>query len=234
MTEADSSESAGSEKLVDDYEFLDFNNGGLFVQWKCDLHEECTFAVGDSDFCPCGSTIMILTESSLLKWPVENPESGDVCDCDDDFCEHAIDIKKDYDKLEEGLIVNAMWPFEGNHFYAGRILRLKKTEYYPKAKEREAMRKLQFYKNRKQSVKSQKDKFKNFTSDHYYGFDPKSLSIHMNPESLRAKESNKLIKVEKENIRKRKGSDATFEHIMKISRMNEQIKWLRNELNKTS
>ena len=32
MTEADSSESAGSEKLVDDYEFLDFNNGGLFVQ----------------------------------------------------------------------------------------------------------------------------------------------------------------------------------------------------------
>ena len=59
------------------------------------------------------------------------------------------------------------------------------------------MRKLQFYKNRKQSVKSQKDKFKNFTSDHYYGFDPKSLSIHMNPESLRAKESNKLIKVEK-------------------------------------
>ena len=126
------------------------------------------------------------------------------------------------------------------------------------------MRKLQFYKNRKQSVKSQKDKFKNFTSDHYYGFDPKSLSIHMNPESLRAKESKKLIKVEKgrmkmqdskyllykwiqdsesefcvfiqekENIRKRKGNDATFEHIMKISRMNEQIKWLRNELNKTS
>ena len=39
---------------------------------------------------------------------------------------------------------------------------------------------------------------------------------------------------EKENIRKRKGSDATFEHIMKISRMNEQIKWLRSELNKTS
>ena len=75
--------------------------------------------MGDSGFCPCGSTIMILTESSLLKWPVENPESGDVCDCDDDFCEHAIDIKKDYDKLEEGLIVNAMWPFEGNHFYAG-------------------------------------------------------------------------------------------------------------------
>ena len=32
MTEADSSESAGSEKLIDDYEFLDFNNGGLFVQ----------------------------------------------------------------------------------------------------------------------------------------------------------------------------------------------------------
>ena len=32
MTEADSSESAGSERLVDDYEFLDFNNGGLFVQ----------------------------------------------------------------------------------------------------------------------------------------------------------------------------------------------------------
>ena len=75
--------------------------------------------MGDCGFCPCGSTIMILTESSLLKWPVENPESGDVCDCDDDFCEHAIDIKKDYDKLEEGLIVNAMWPFEGNHFYAG-------------------------------------------------------------------------------------------------------------------
>ena len=32
MTEADSSESAGSGNLVDDYEFLDFNNGGLFVQ----------------------------------------------------------------------------------------------------------------------------------------------------------------------------------------------------------
>ena len=32
MTEADSSESAGSERLVDDYEFLDFNNGGLFLQ----------------------------------------------------------------------------------------------------------------------------------------------------------------------------------------------------------
>ena len=32
MTEADSSESAGSENLLDDYEFLDHNNGGLFVQ----------------------------------------------------------------------------------------------------------------------------------------------------------------------------------------------------------
>ena len=32
MTEADSSESAGSEKLEDDYEFLDYNNGGVFVQ----------------------------------------------------------------------------------------------------------------------------------------------------------------------------------------------------------
>ena len=59
------------------------------------------------------------------------------------------------------------------------------------------MKKLQFkdYKNR--NVKSQKDKYKNFTSNHYYGFEPKSLSIHMNPESVRAKESNKLIKMEK-------------------------------------
>ena len=63
---------------------------------------------------------MILTESSLLKWPVENPETGDVCECDgdDDRCEHTIDVK-DFDKLEEGLIVNAMWPFDGNHFYPG-------------------------------------------------------------------------------------------------------------------
>ena len=120
------------------------------------------------------------------------------------------------------------------------------------------MKKLHFYKNRK--LDSQKDKYKNLTSNHYYGYDPKGLSIHMNPESVRAKESNKLINMEKvrmkteeinhsifrwtqdilvfiqekENIRKRKGSDATFEHIMKISRMNEQIKWLRSELNKTS
>ena len=61
---------------------------------------------------------MILTESSLLKWPVENPETGDVCPCEEDRCEHAIDIK-DYHKLDEGLIVNAMWPFEGNYFYPG-------------------------------------------------------------------------------------------------------------------
>ena len=61
---------------------------------------------------------MILTESSLLKWQVENPDDGDVCTCEEDRCEHVIDVK-DFDKLEEGLIVNAMWPFEGNHFYPG-------------------------------------------------------------------------------------------------------------------
>merc|ERR1712137_204487 len=234
MTEADSSESAGSENLLDDYEFLDHNNGGLFVQWKCDLHgDECNI-VGDLGFCPRGSTIMILTESSLLKWPVENPETGDVCECDgdDDRCEHTIDVK-DFDKLEEGLIVNAMWPFDGNHFYPGRILRLKKTEYYPGLIIRENMQKLQFKEYKNRSVKSQKEKFMNFKSGHYYGFDPKSLSVHMNPDSNHAKESSKLIKIEKEKIRKRKGVDACFEHVMKISRMNEQIKWLRNKLNKT-
>ena len=72
---------------------------------------------------------------------------------------------------------------------------MKKTEYYPRAKERDGMKKLHFYKNRK--LDSQKDKYKNLTSNHYYGFDPKSLSIHMNPESARAKESNKLIQIEK-------------------------------------
>ena len=72
---------------------------------------------------------------------------------------------------------------------------MKKTEYYPRAKERDGMKKLHFYKNRK--LDSQKDKYKNLTSNHYYGYDPKSLSIHMNPESARAKESNKLIKIEK-------------------------------------
>ena len=72
---------------------------------------------------------------------------------------------------------------------------MKKTEFYPRAKERDGMKKLHFYKNRK--LDSQKDKYKNLTSNHYYGFDPKSLSIHMNPESARAKESNKLIQIEK-------------------------------------
>ena len=139
---------------------------------------------------------------------------------------------------------------------------MKKTEYYPLAKERNGMQKLQFREYKNKTIKSQKEKYKNFTNKHYYGFDHKSLSVHMNPESLRAKESNKLIKIEKgrmkihvdwvekvsrsfyerthvqvfiqekENIRKRKGGDATFEHVMKISRMNEQIKWLRSELNK--
>jgi len=232
MTEADSSESAGSERLVDEYEFLDFNNGGLFVQWKCDLHQDCN-TVGDSGFCPSGSTIMIVSESSLLKWPVENPAIGDVCECDEDRCEHVIDVKE-YEQLEEGDVVNAMWPFDGNHFYQGRILRLKKTEYYPNMTERERMQKLQFREYKNRSFKSQKDKFKSSTSSHYYGFDPKSLSVHMNPQSAQAKESDRLIQIEKENIRKRKGDDAIFEHIMKISRMNEQFKWLRSELRKTT
>ena len=59
------------------------------------------------------------------------------------------------------------------------------------------MQKLQFREYKNRSVKSQKEKFKNFKSGHYYGFDPKTLSVHMNPDSNQAKESNKLIKIEK-------------------------------------
>ena len=59
------------------------------------------------------------------------------------------------------------------------------------------MQKLQFREYKNRSVKSQKEKYKNFKSSHYYGFDPKSLSVHMNPDSNQAKESNKLIKIEK-------------------------------------
>ena len=61
---------------------------------------------------------MIISDSSLLKWQIENSETGDVCTCQEDRCEHAID-PKDYQKLDEGLIVNAMWPFDSNYFYPG-------------------------------------------------------------------------------------------------------------------
>ena len=57
---------------------------------------------------------------------------------------------------------------------------MKKTEYYPLAKERNGMQKLQFREYKNKTIKSQKEKYKNFTNKHYYGFDHKSLSVHMN------------------------------------------------------
>lgn len=74
---------------------------------------------------------MILEESQILfsvtaktelKWRVDDPTTDFTCECDDD-CEHS--IKPDeLDTLKDGLMINALWPFNGNHYYPARIVRV--------------------------------------------------------------------------------------------------------------
>ena len=67
-------------------------------------------------------TLCLVTANTELKWRIDNPDSDYTCECDDD-CEHSIKTEE-FDQLKEGLMVNALWPFNGNHYYPARIVRV--------------------------------------------------------------------------------------------------------------
>jgi len=122
--------------------FLDSTNGAMFVQWRCDLHFEgpkdlCNRVPGDPGYCSSGCTFMMVTANTELKWQVDDPAANNTCPCDDD-CEHSIK-KEEFDQLKEGLMVNALWPFNGNHYYPARIVFLQHVYWFPNQNERKKL-----------------------------------------------------------------------------------------------
>ena len=40
-------------------DWLHENSGGMFVQWRCDLHDPCNEVPDDPGYCPQGCTYMM-------------------------------------------------------------------------------------------------------------------------------------------------------------------------------
>ena len=108
-------------------DWLHENSGGMFVQWRCDLHDPCNEVPDDPGYCPQGCTYMMskftfylfdkttsisVTEKAELKWQVDSPDENNTCTCDND-CQHSIK-PEEFKKLEEGLGKKDLSQF---HFY---------------------------------------------------------------------------------------------------------------------
>ena len=47
------------EKKMAKADWLQENSGGIFVQWRCDLHDPCEQVPDDPGYCPQGCTYMM-------------------------------------------------------------------------------------------------------------------------------------------------------------------------------
>ena len=85
-------------KTVDgEGDLINHHNVGLFVQWKCDVHDQCDKNKNDIGYCPEGCTFASLNRKSLLRYRTN--DEGGTCTCEDEPCRHQIK-PEDFHKLK--------------------------------------------------------------------------------------------------------------------------------------
>ena len=126
---------------------------------------------------------------------MDDPAQNDTCECDND-CEHSIK-PKDFGKLKEGLVVNALWPFDENHYYPARIVFMTPTLWFPDEAERRKMTHVEWKKKDWREVGAPaktKLTLAGLGGDVYCAYDAKDCEVWVNRSAHLAKKSEELIK----------------------------------------
>ena len=135
-----------------------------------------------------------VTDKIELKWQVEDPAQNYTCLCDND-CEHSIK-PADFDQLEEGLVVNALWPFDDNHYYPARIVYITPTLWFPDEAERAKMAQVEFKKKKSSwqiTGSNKKVTLKELGENVYCGYDAKNCEVWINRSAQLVKKSKEAI-----------------------------------------
>ena len=97
------------------------------------LHDGLTFKVKNFN----RFNRSLVNSKTELKWQIEDKDNAYTCDCDND-CKHTIK-PSDFKNLQDGLMVNALWPFDGNYYYPARVVHLQPVYSFPSKSERQKM-----------------------------------------------------------------------------------------------
>jgi len=118
----------------------DYDNDNIYIQWRCDPHQPCSDIRNDPGYCPTGCSFAPLSNISKLKFGIKlNNNAIRCCTHDETECSHKV-TSDDFYKLQLHQTIVALWPFTGNHFYQGRIVKMVRVNSFPERKSLETVR----------------------------------------------------------------------------------------------
>ena len=128
----------------------DYDKDNIYIQWKCDPHHPCEDIANDHGYCPTGCSFAPLSNISKLKFGVTSKGRGrnnvQCCACEATDCHHSI-TSADFYNLKLHQAVVGLWPFNSNHFYEGRIVKMVTVDSFPSKEERSSLELLKVNQN---------------------------------------------------------------------------------------
>ena len=166
--------------LEDNFEIsnADFDDDNIYIQWKCDnrnhnIRQECKDIKHDPGYCPNGCSYAPLSNISKMKfgldWSTKSKTQIRCCKCESTECNHSV-TPDDFYKLHLYQKLFALWPFNDNHFYQGRIVKMVRVNSFPSKIERDSLESFQLEKTPKKHSSNVK----------FIAFDERYGSVHVN------------------------------------------------------
>ena len=157
----------------------DYDNDNIYIQWRCDaenhfnkLHNNgsCVEIINDPGYCPTGCSFAPLSNISKMKFGIGTKSTSIIrcCACDGTECIHSVTNEEFY-KLKLYQTIVGLWPFNDNHFYQGRIVKMVRVNSFPTKAERESLETVRVNQKPKHS-----------SNEKYIAFDETYGSVYVN------------------------------------------------------